>query len=430
MMQIYPYENVEKSKLFFRGVTESGVRDTVSEILRTVRDGGDAALRDYARRFDKAELTELEVPARRPGRSRWNPSTRNCADVIRSRPRKTSAPSTAHQVPHRLCNLPARGRRYPGPEDHPHRPGRPLYSRRHGRPIPPRVLMNAIPAKIGRLPPDRHGLTSHLRRRHRARSSWRRPEDRRGGPGVPHRRRPGRGRPGLWHGDQSPGWTRLSAPAMPLWPTAKRQVFGLVDIDMIAGPSEILVRGRRRGATPACVAADLLSQAEHDRMATAVLVTDSRGPGRGRVRPRWSASWAALPRQEIARASIDDNGKIILATRPGRRPSTSPTSIAPEHLELCVDEPVAILWPRSATPGPSSWAATARRRWATTMAGPQPHPAHQRHGPLLQPSERRRFCQENPVHLFHRRTRWPPVCGDDRHPRPRRRAGSPRPQLP
>ena len=64
MMQIYPYENVEKSKLFFRGVTESGVRDTVSEILRTVRDGGDAALRDYARRFDKAELTEIEVPAR------------------------------------------------------------------------------------------------------------------------------------------------------------------------------------------------------------------------------------------------------------------------------------------------------------------------------------------------------------------------------
>ena len=56
MMQIYPYENVEKSKLFFRGVTESGVRDTVSEILRTVRDGGDAALRDYARRFDKAEM--------------------------------------------------------------------------------------------------------------------------------------------------------------------------------------------------------------------------------------------------------------------------------------------------------------------------------------------------------------------------------------
>ena len=64
MMQIYPYENVEKSKLFFRGVTESGVRDTVSEILRTVRDGGDAALRDYARRFDKAELTEIEVPTR------------------------------------------------------------------------------------------------------------------------------------------------------------------------------------------------------------------------------------------------------------------------------------------------------------------------------------------------------------------------------
>ena len=62
MMQIYPYENVEKSKLFFRGVTESGVRDTVSEILRTVRDGGDAALRDYARRFDKAELAEIEVP--------------------------------------------------------------------------------------------------------------------------------------------------------------------------------------------------------------------------------------------------------------------------------------------------------------------------------------------------------------------------------
>ena len=98
---------------------------------------------------------------------------------------------------------------------------------------------------------------------------------------------------------------------------AKRQVFGLVNIDMIAGPSEILVVADG-AADPAWVAADLLSQAEHDKMATAVLVTDSPSLAEG-VQAEVERQLTSLPRQEIARASIDENGKIILAKRPDRR---------------------------------------------------------------------------------------------------------------
>ena len=109
---------------------------------------------------------------------------------------------------------------------------------------------------------------------------------------------------------------------------AKRQVFGLVDIDMIAGPSEILIL-----ADGTCnarfVAADLLSQAEHDANASAVLVTTSE-------------RLAQLPRAEIARASIEANGKIILVPTLADGISIA-NEIAPEHLELCVDEPFAYL---------------------------------------------------------------------------------------
>ncbi len=99
-MQIYPYENVEKSKLFFRGVTESGVRDTVSEILRAVRDGGDDALRDYARRFDKAELTRDRSPCLGPGRGAGNhrPGTAPCNGAGRGKHPHLPRPP----VPHRL----------------------------------------------------------------------------------------------------------------------------------------------------------------------------------------------------------------------------------------------------------------------------------------------------------------------------------------
>ena len=121
---------------------------------------------------------------------------------------------------------------------------------------------------------------------------------------------------------------------------AKRQVFGAVSIDMIAGPSEILIVSD--GASdPRHVAADLLSQAEHDKMASAVLVTDSEQLAKT-VAAELENQIPKLERAEIARASIDDNGKIIVAPDLGQVIEIA-NEIAPEHLELCVDDPFALL---------------------------------------------------------------------------------------
>ncbi len=121
---------------------------------------------------------------------------------------------------------------------------------------------------------------------------------------------------------------------------AKRQVFGAVSIDMIAGPSEILVIADE-ASDAAWVAADLLSQAEHDRQAQAVLVTDSRQLAE-RVEKELERQLAKLPRREIAEASLKQNGKIILADSIRQAIEIS-NEIAPEHLELCVEEPFAWL---------------------------------------------------------------------------------------
>ena len=117
---------------------------------------------------------------------------------------------------------------------------------------------------------------------------------------------------------------------------AKRQVYGIVSIDMIAGPSEILVLADKN-SNASHVAADLLSQAEHDKMASAVLVTDSEDLA-AQVCAELERQIPLLERADIARASIDDNGKIIVA------PDLTlafdiVNEIAPEHLELCMDNP-------------------------------------------------------------------------------------------
>lgn len=117
---------------------------------------------------------------------------------------------------------------------------------------------------------------------------------------------------------------------------AKKQVQGLVDTDMIAGPSEILVVADGKN-DPNVTAFDLLSQAEHDKMATAVLVTDSEEFAR-KVSDSLEQIIPTLPRKEIARASIDNNGKIIVTSSLESAIEAS-NEIAPEHLELCIDNP-------------------------------------------------------------------------------------------
>lgn len=117
---------------------------------------------------------------------------------------------------------------------------------------------------------------------------------------------------------------------------AKRQVFGRVNIDMIAGPSEILIIADAK-SNPKFIAADLLSQAEHDKMASAVLVTDSYELAL-KVQKEIEEQLLTLPRSEIAKTSIETNGKIIVADNFEQVINVS-NKIAPEHLELMVDNP-------------------------------------------------------------------------------------------
>ncbi len=145
----------------------------------------------------------------------------------------------------------------------------------------------------------------------------------------------------LAYGTQSvPRVDKIVGPGNAYVAEAKRQVFGAVAIDMIAGPSEILVVADGK-SNPRHVAADMLSQAEHDRMASAVLVTDSL-PFAQAVAQQIERQLCGLPRQEIARASIDNNGKIIVAENL-RKAVEIANLLAPEHLELCVDDPFAWL---------------------------------------------------------------------------------------
>lgn len=122
--------------------------------------------------------------------------------------------------------------------------------------------------------------------------------------------------------------------------TAKRRVFGLVAIDMIAGPSEILVLADNT-ANPKYIAADMLSQAEHDKLASAVLVCDDMELAE-KVSAELERQIPLLPREEIARTSIDNNGKIIVADNLEEGVVIA-NAIAPEHMEVCTDDPFALL---------------------------------------------------------------------------------------
>ena len=121
---------------------------------------------------------------------------------------------------------------------------------------------------------------------------------------------------------------------------AKKLVYGTVNIDMIAGPSEILVIADGK-SDPVFVAADLLSQAEHDKLASAVLVTDSERLAVA-VQAEVERQLCGMEREEIARASIENNGKIIVCESIEKAVEIS-NEIAPEHLEVCVDAPVSLL---------------------------------------------------------------------------------------
>jgi histidinol dehydrogenase len=145
----------------------------------------------------------------------------------------------------------------------------------------------------------------------------------------------------LAYGTESiPQVDKIVGPGNAFVAEAKKQVFGRVAIDMIAGPSEILIVADSL-SDPKHIAADLLSQAEHDKLASAVLVTDSEELAKA-VQAELEVQIPRLPRASIARHSIDVNGKIIVAEDLAVAIDVA-NKLAPEHLELMVDEPFAYL---------------------------------------------------------------------------------------
>lgn len=330
MIKIYKYGEVDNRALFARAQSEADVEDIVSDIVADVRTNGDAALYRYCEKFDGVRLSALEVT-----RAEIEAAVAEVSpEFVRVLERAAENIRAFHQKQVRESLISCErdgvvmGQRITPIE----RVG--LYVPGGTAAYPSTVLMDSIPAKIagcGMLvmvtPPSNGGKVNPaiLAAAKIA--------------GVDRVFRVGGAQAiaALAYGTESvPQVDKIVGPGNAFVAEAKRQVFGRVSIDMIAGPSEILVVADGK-SNPAHVAADLLSQAEHDRLASAVLVTDSMELANA-VSAELERQLALLPRAEIARASIDNNGKIIVAGNLMRAVDIA-NEIAPEHLELMVDNP-------------------------------------------------------------------------------------------
>ena len=330
MIRILPYSETAPEEVFSRVVPEVDVTGTVRDIIARVIREGDQALLDYTSRFDGAQLTALEVTAEEIQMAMEEVSPelltilKTAAENIRKfhqaqvRTGFILNDTDGVVVGQKVIPMDAVGIYVPG--------GTAAY--------PSTVLMDSIPAKIAGCkqivmvtPPGKDGRINPAILAAAGIAGVDRIFKVGGAQAVA----------ALAYGTQSvPRVDKIVGPGNAFVAEAKRQVFGQVAIDMIAGPSEILVVADGT-ADPKYVAADLLSQAEHDKLASAVLVTDSMELAQA-VQQQVEEQLAVLPRQEIARTSIEKNGKIIVADTLDAAIEIS-NAIAPEHLELCVDNP-------------------------------------------------------------------------------------------
>lgn len=330
MITIYPFNQVSPAQVFARPEGRRDVTGTVSAIIEEVRRHGDDALLRYAQQFDGAQLTHLEVPGQvldqavadlAPDfRTILEEAAENIRDFHRRQVRNSFVISEKDGVilGQKVTPIERVGLYIPG--------GTAAY--------PSSVLMNCIPAKIAGCreiimvsPPTCNGDVNPVILA-AARIA-----------GVDRVFRCGGAQAvaALAYGTESiPRVDKIVGPGNAFVAEAKRQVFGRVAIDMIAGPSEILVLADG-ASNPRQVAADMLSQAEHDRMASAVLVTDSAAFAQA-VSDELERQIPLLPRADIAQESIDRCGKIIVANDLLQAIDIA-NEIAPEHLELCVDNP-------------------------------------------------------------------------------------------
>lgn len=330
MIRIYKYGEVENAEIFARANADIDVSGTVSEIIADVAKNGDAALFRYCEKFDKVALTSLEVSEEEIDEAFASVDAK-FVDVM-TRAKENIYAFHKRQVRQSFV-IEDRDGVILGQKIMPiERVG--LYVPGGTAAYPSSVLMNAVPAKIAGCgtvvmvtPPGKDGKVNPVILAAAKIAGVDRIFKVGGAQAVA----------ALAYGTESvPKVDKIVGPGNAFVAEAKKQVFGRVAIDMIAGPSEILVVADGK-CDPDVVAADLLSQAEHDKMASAVLVTDSSTLAEG-VRDALERQIPLLLRQDIARTSIDNNGKIIVAENLSSAIDIA-NEIAPEHLELCVDSP-------------------------------------------------------------------------------------------
>lgn len=334
MIKILMASEVLPEEIFSRVEAPLDVSKVVSDIINDVRDNGDEALFRLCRKFDKAELSSLLVTE-----DEIDEAVKNVDEnLLRILERAYTNIKKFHEkqlrnsfiindengvvLAQKMLPLERVGLYVPG--------GTAAY--------PSTVLMDAVPAKLAGCrevvivtPPDKNGRVSPaiLAAAKIA--------------GVDKIFKVGGAQAvaALAYGTESiPKADKIVGPGNAYVAEAKRQVFGKVSIDMIAGPSEILIVADGTNS-PVHVAADMLAQAEHDRLASAVLVTDSYELA-VRVQSEIETQLKKLERYDIARASVDNCGKIIVTDSISRAVEIA-NEIAPEHLELCVDNPFDII---------------------------------------------------------------------------------------
>ena len=330
MIKIMNYSEVSRDEIFARGTAENDVSGIVSDIIKDVKENGDEALFRYCLKFDKAELKSLEVTREEIDEAialvepRFLEILRNAAENIREYHK--------HQVRNSFV-LNEKSGIVTGQKVTPiEKVG--LYVPGGTAAYPSTVLMDSIPAKIAGCkeicivtPPNAEGKVNPVILAAADIAGVDRIFKVGGAQAVA----------ALSYGTETlPKVDKIVGPGNAYVAEAKRQVFGVVSIDMIAGPSEILILADGK-SNPKFVAADLLSQAEHDKNASAVLVTDSMDLAKA-VSDVLEEQIPLLSREEIARVSIDNNGKIIVAEDLMLAIDIA-NEIAPEHLELCVDNP-------------------------------------------------------------------------------------------
>ena len=330
MIKILKYGEVANSEIFSRAVAEVDISAVVSGIIEDVKQNGDKAVLEYCRKFDSPDLSSLIVTKEEIDEAFCEveeafikvleKAAKNIRHFHEKQVRNSFVINDIDGVVmgQKVTAVDRAGLYVPG--------GTAAY--------PSTVLMDSIPAKIAGCkevvmvtPPQKNGKVNPaiLAAAKIA--------------GVDKIFKVGGAQAiaALAFGTESiPKVDKIVGPGNAFVAEAKKQVYGEVSIDMIAGPSEILIVADGK-SNAKCVAADLLSQAEHDTLASAVLVTDSMELAKA-VSEEIEKQIPLLSRKEIARKSIDANGKIIVADTLLKAIDIS-NEIAPEHLELCVDNP-------------------------------------------------------------------------------------------